>query len=145
MKKFAVLLVVGAVALSVGVVYADSSACDVGTDVGGGISVLQTGDPTTGAGSLTVCNDGSTIPVAGSATLAGDANTQQGYVDVDGDASNESLSSCADGFVRTDGSSFWHSPDGSFDDPDGDGEPGPAPSADDLATFLQSLAADCGA
>jgi hypothetical protein len=147
MKKFAVLILVGAAALSFGAVYADSADCAGGTTTPAGISVLQTGDPTTGPASLTVCLDDSAVPtpIQGSAKISGDANAQTGYVEADGDASNEATAACADGFFRVqDDGNIAHSPDGDYNDPDGDGDAGPAPQVDDLPTFLQETAADCG-
>lgn len=146
MKKLACSLLVAVAAMTAGSAVADSGDCAGGTATPAGITVLQTGDPTTGPASLSVCLDDSTAPtpIQGSATLSGDPNGQSGYADVDGDASNAAVEQCLDGFVRADSDgNIYSSPDGDFVDTDpstvGDQQASPKTPEE----FLADLQADC--
>lgn len=110
------LAVVALAAFSAGGATAASGRCNGGQALGGGTSVRNSGDPASGAGWIAFCNDGSTVPIGGSVELGGDANDQEGYVYVDGDDANKSMSSCADGFLRVEmgagGPTFYSGGDG---------------------------------
>jgi hypothetical protein len=86
-----------------------------------GISIHNSGDPTTGTGTVKVCNNGATIPspAKGAVTVSGNPTAQQGSVEVDGD-SNNNAAACTDGFARVSANSagphFYEAPDGSFAD-----------------------------
>lgn len=153
MRRAFVLAIVAAVAAGAfGAGHAASNACNSGEVTPGttplGIGVEQSGDPASGAGSLTVCNTGNPIPppLKGSATISGNANTQSGYGEIDGDSNNNSAD-CTDGFARVaadgEGPHFYEAPNGSYADTD------PATGGNQQAqevgpdVFVQDTAANC--
>jgi hypothetical protein len=122
---FALMLVLGVFALATGHAAQPSAGCAGGALPGeaapSGISIKNTGDPTTGTGTLQICNNGAVIPspAKGAATVSGNPTAQNGSVEVDGDSDN-TAAACTDGFVRagvnSSGPHFWEGPDGSLAD-----------------------------
>lgn len=149
MRFVIVSAVVVAAAFSFSAGQASSSRCNGGTSTPTGVSVRNSGDPAGGSGWLAVCNNGSTVPKPGkgSAEIGGDANTQRGYVDVDGDSDNDT-SECTDGFIGAEadsgGARFFSGPDGSKADtnPSQSGNQPAAPK--DAVGLAQDTAANCG-
>ena len=135
-------------ALSFGAGHAEpSDSCEAGplgaAGSPAGVGVGQAGED------LIVCNNGTVVPAPakGAVTLHGDSESQQAYIEVDGDSDN-SGAACADGFVRVAvddaGYHFYQSPDGDYLDTIPGNSGGDRANEQEPDAWAQSIAENCG-